>query len=73
MLQQEVRLGIVRRGSGECPLVQARGLPAQRARKTRPTDAALRDRHGHLGVMRVILLPWMPSPAIRPFWPKTKA
>jgi len=73
MLQQEVRLGIVRRGKGECPLVQARGLPAQRARTRRPTDAALRDRHGHLGVMRVILLPWMPSPAISPFWPKTKA
>ena len=73
MLQQAVRLGIVIRGKGECPLVQARGLPARRARTTRPTDAALRDRHGHLGAMRVILLPWMPSPAINPFWLKTKA
>jgi len=73
MLQQEVRLGIVRRGRGECPLVQTRGLPVQRAQNTRPTDASLRDRRGHLGVMRVILLPWMPSPAISPFWPKTKA
>lgn len=27
----------------------------------------------YFGVIFVILLPWMPSPAISPFWPKTNA
>jgi len=27
----------------------------------------------YFGLILVILLPWMPSPAISPFWPKMKA
>src|SRR4051812_30788983 len=39
-------------------------------------DACLRlcrQASGYLGWVFVILLPWIPIPAIRPFWPKMKA
>jgi hypothetical protein len=75
------------RGEGEPALEQQeRGrlghhlLPAWRgfdpplgggtAARGQPITAGGRDQPG---VMRVILLPWMPSPAISPFWSKKKA
>jgi|GEM_PF-6963180 len=36
-------------------------------------ETVSRDARGYFGLIRVILLPWMPIPAIRPSCAKTKA
>jgi hypothetical protein len=54
--------------------VTSRGPPGHLAYRADIIDpAGDAARQSYLGLILLILLPWIPRPAISPFWPKMKA